>query len=189
MPTNHFIQTAHQGSNTILAIDPSTRDLGVAVFGDGKLMYYTIKAIKPRRPRGALLETIATVMDQLIRESEPAILAIEHISLNQKSEALLTVVAEDIKTIAASQGLEVKEYQARLVREQICRLRGATKRQTALVLCQRYPELAQYGQKQTKSQARYYGHLFDAVAVGWVCASEISGVEPKGTQLEEQLIF
>jgi len=133
-----------------------------------------------------LLETVAGIIEWLVTEFKPDVLAIERISLVQKSEALLTVVIDDIKTIAAEGKLEVKEFEPRFIRRQICQTTDATKGQTAQILCQHFPELAQYLEQQSDSQTRYYAHLFDAVAVGLVCMQEIKESEAKPA---DQLIF
>src|SRR5581483_9337505 len=119
MPINPRRKTI-SSPNTILAIDPSTRDLGIAIFVDDDLAYYTLKTIRPRHPRRARLQTVSEVIERLIRDFEPSTLAIEHVPLVQKSEALLSVVADEIRITAASAGLVVKEYDPRQVRSRIC---------------------------------------------------------------------
>ncbi|HZS45644.1 MAG TPA: crossover junction endodeoxyribonuclease RuvC [Blastocatellia bacterium] len=156
---------------------------------DDDLAYYTLKTIRPRHPRRALLQTVSEVIERLIRDFEPSTLAIEHVPLVQKSEALLSVVADEIRITAASAGLVVKEYDPRQVRSRICESFEATNAQTALRLCQRYPELSQYLNGRSKSHARYYGHLFAAVAVGLVCSQETVDPEQPVIHTQQQVLF
>jgi len=184
-----MLTKATEQQKTILAVDPNTRDLGIAIFTRGRLSYFAMKTIKPRRPRRALLETAANVIENLIAGYKPTILAIERISFIQQSEALLSVVTEEIRITAESRGLDIKEYDPVQVRKEICQSNKASKRETFDKLCQLYPELNQFMERQSAVKARYYGHLFAAVAVGRVCAYEVGGPDPADIPFEDRLIF
>jgi hypothetical protein len=45
----------------------------------------------------------------------------------------------------------------------------ATKRDVARIVIQRFPQLAQHFHPGDFWRERYWGHMFDAVAVGLVC--------------------
>jgi Holliday junction resolvasome RuvABC endonuclease subunit len=170
MKTN--LKPTSPNRNTVLAIDPSTRNLGLAVFVDRDLVYYAVKTIRPRRPRSALLQTVSDIINQMISEFSPGILAVEKIVLKQKSEALLSVVTDDIRTLATSAGLRVEESAVADIRKRICQSKNATKLETRNQLCARFPELLQYAGGRSKARARHYDHLFDAVALGLACAQQ-----------------
>src|SRR5438067_12627450 len=79
-------------SPTILAIDPGTKEIGVAVLFGLALRYYAVKTIKRRQPPHALLAEISRYITSLINEYHPEALAIEKTFLIQKSAVLLNVV-------------------------------------------------------------------------------------------------
>lgn len=162
---------------TILAIDPGTKEIGVAVFSGPELCYYAVKTIKCRRPPRALLAEISTCVIDLIQDYRPQTLAIEKTFLIQKSAALLNVAATEMKQTARQYGLSVYEYAPAEVRRSICRSEKATKRETALRITGRFPELAHYLRQPTQWGELYWANMFDAVAVGLVHLNEIYGDE------------
>jgi hypothetical protein len=59
-----------------------------------------------------------------------------------------------------------------LVRKLICNSGRATKRETAIVVAQRFPELRPYLEQKTKWETLYYANMFDAVALALCCAAD-----------------
>lgn len=160
---------------TILAIDPGTKEIGVAVFSGAGLCYYAVKTIKRRRPPQVLLAEISSYVIRLIQGYRPQTLVIEKTFLIQKSAALLNVAATEMKQTARQHGLAVCEYAPVEVRRAICQSENATKRETALRIVKRFPELAHYLNQPTRWGELYWANVFDAVAVGWVYLSEMHG--------------
>jgi Holliday junction resolvasome RuvABC endonuclease subunit len=153
----------------ILAIDPGTRRIGVAVLEGKELLYYGVKTIRrPKTPR-EILEEGAILIKNVTTIYQPHILAIEKMSLIQKSETLLVVVAEEIKATAKKEGLSIYEYIPAMVRKRICQTGKATKQETAKQIALRYPELQRYLHYPSKWEEIYYANMFDAVAVGICC--------------------
>jgi Holliday junction resolvasome RuvABC endonuclease subunit len=162
----------------ILAIDPGTRKIGVAVLEGKELLYYGVKTIRrPKTPR-EILEDVATLIKNLTAIYQPHILAIEKMFLVQRSESLLVVVAEEIKATAKKEGLSIYEYMPALVRKRICQRSKATKQETAGFIARRYPELGYLLNWIKFSGPRYYSYVFDAVAVGIICSKEVEKATP-----------
>jgi len=162
-------------SPTILAIDPGTKEVGVAILSGPALHYYGVKTIKRRQPPQALLAEISRYITSLIQEYRPEILAVEKTFLIQKNAALLNVAAVEIKHTAKQHGLQVYEYAPTEVRKTICQSGKATKRETARLVATRFPELARLLKQPTKWEELYWANMFDAVAVGLTCLNEICG--------------
>lgn len=160
-------------SSTILAIDPGTRELGVAVLCGTELTFYGVKTVTNRKNPLAVLETVAAYVRSLIKKHRPDTLSIEKMFVTQKNSAFLVVVAEQIKAVAGEAGLFIYEYAPSTVRKKLCQTGRATKREAAKVLTARYPELGRYYRRTARWELDYYANLFDAVAVGVVCAEEI----------------
>lgn len=159
----------------ILAIDPGTKEIGFAVLSGVDLCYYGVKTIKHRQPPQVLLAEITRQIDALIEDHRPEVLAIERTFLVHKSAALLNVAAAEIKRAARQRGLIVYERAPVSVRTTICRDGAGTKRETARRVAELFPELARLLKQPTKWEEIYWSHLFDAVAIGWVCLQEMYG--------------
>jgi Holliday junction resolvasome RuvABC endonuclease subunit len=91
----------------------------------------------------------------------------------QKSAALLSVVAGEMKTVATTAGLEVYEYSPSAVRKFLCDSGKATKRDVARIVAHNYPELSRYLKVRSKWEEKYYSNIFDAIAVGLRCRIDI----------------
>jgi crossover junction endodeoxyribonuclease RuvC len=165
MPTNQ---------KKILAIDPGTREMGVAVLEGQALLYYGVKNIRGQRNPATVLRRIQEVITGLIERFRPDCLATEKVLLNQKNASLLVVTAEEIKATARQHNLAIYEYVPSAVRKAICGGGRATKQQTARVVAQQFPELRSYLEQKTKWETLYYANMFDAIAVGLNCAQEMN---------------
>jgi crossover junction endodeoxyribonuclease RuvC len=158
----------------ILAIDPGTREIGVAVLSDTELLYYGVKTIRRRGSATVILGQVQQIILRLIADYKPRYLAIEKMFLIHKSASLLNVTAEEIKLVARDQWLAVYEYAPTVVRKLICQTGKATKKQAAKIIAGQYPELARYLEQRSKWETLYYANMFDAIAVGLCCQQEIS---------------
>jgi Holliday junction resolvasome RuvABC endonuclease subunit len=163
-----------QKSSTILAVDPGSRELGVAVLGKGgELLFYGVKTVTSRKNPILVLETVIGYIRASLEKFRPDVLAIEKMFITQKNSALLAVVAEQIKVVARGANLEIREYAPTAIRKRLCRSGRATKREAARVLTTRYPELERFYVRTRAWERDYYANMFDAVAVGAVCLDEL----------------
>ena len=158
----------------ILAIDPGTKEIGVAVLDEEELIYYAVKTIRDRGTAQKVLRQAVAVVIDLIATHQPDCVAIEKMFVVQKSAALLSVVAEEIKSAARGTGLDVYEYAPTTIRKFICQTGKATKEEVAKIVAGRYPELARHLNSVTRWERKYYANMFDAVAVGLMCWHEVS---------------
>jgi len=169
MPTN---------ATKILAIDPGTREIGVALLEGEDLLYYGVKSIRNRKRPQQVLNDAANIIGRLIDIYNPSVLAIEKMFLIQKSASLLIVVADEIKATAQAAGLSVYEYAPTTVRKLICQTGKATKRAAAHIIADRYVELARYLKGRSKWEELYYANMFDAIAVGLACYQQLLANQP-----------
>jgi crossover junction endodeoxyribonuclease RuvC len=158
----------------ILAIDPGTREIGVAVLEESDLIYYGVKTIHDRTDALTILKQISTLTQGLIADYAPDYLAIERTFLIQKSAALLNVAADEIKSVARFCQLPIFEYSPSTVRKFVCQNGAAKKRDVAKIVASRYPELTRHLRTLNKWDEIYYANLFDAIAVGLTCLHELS---------------
>ncbi len=151
----------------ILAIDPGTRNMGIALFENGELLYHGVKTIRKRRsPHENLKEARKTVL-RLIRDFKPQVLAVEKTFFaNNRNSALLNVLGDEIKAIGKRKGLKVVAFAPSAVKKAISGNGWASKEEVARAVVARYPELKAYLGQDRGWKNRFHSNMFDAVAVG-----------------------
>lgn len=159
----------------ILAIDPGTRYMGVAVLDGNDLLYYGVKDFTGKRPADQLLRATRQAVLGLIADYRPTVLAYEKtFYVQQKHSALLHIQELEIARVGRVEKLRVIGYTPSHVRKVICRDGRATKYAVANVLTRRFPELAGYRSRDNLRREQYWLNMFDALAVAVVCADEFS---------------
>ena len=153
----------------ILAIDPGTRHIGVALIDDGQLIYHGVISIaRGSSPYDRLREASSAFL-RLIRDYRPNILAIEKAFFaKNRNVSLLNVFADEFAMVARRKGLGVVSYAPSTVKKRICGNGGASKREVARVVVSRYPQLSVYLTQDRKWKETYHLNMFDAVAIGMV---------------------
>jgi Holliday junction resolvasome RuvABC endonuclease subunit len=167
----------------ILAVDPGTRLMGVAVLEDPRLIYYGVKSFRDKRPADALIRATRESLEELIARYHPDILAYEKtFYVQSKNSALLQVQESEIRRVGKIAGLRIMGYSPTRVRSLLCQDGRATKQIVARVLAERFPELDRYRVSSTPKQEKYWLNMFDAIAVGVVCTEEMSAAGNGGRQ-------
>lgn len=151
----------------ILAIDPGTRDMGVAFLEDDVLQDYGVKSVRRGPKARDLLLSLENILTRLIQEKQPDVIALEQNHFSHiKQNLLLTLTVAKLKAIAKRCNVPVEEYAPNTVRKAVCNNGNATKRQLAQVVAARYTELNAYLESNRRWRERYYQNIFDAIAVG-----------------------
>jgi crossover junction endodeoxyribonuclease RuvC len=159
----------------ILSIDPGTRELGVALFESGELLYYGVKTIRMRKTPQDICRGAVLIVRRLISEYKPQFLSIKQPIIIQQSAVSLADVIREIKQAAQQAGLTIYEYAPKTVHQFICGADRATKRQTAERIASRYGELDRYLGGKSKWEELYYAKIFEAVGVGLTCDFQHNG--------------
>lgn len=157
----------------ILAISPSTKEIGVAVLAGQDLLYYGVKTISRRGPTQTLLEEAARIIRRLLADYQPMLLALEQRIIIQSSGQRLALIISEMKRIASAEGLTLYEQSAKAARQFICGGGKATKQEVAQRIAVRYPELARYLDRRSHWEEQYYARMFTAVAVGLLCYQDL----------------
>lgn len=166
----------------ILAIDPGTRYLGVAVLDQSGLLYYGVKDLRAERPADELVRATRVVLLRLIADYRPIVLAYEKtFYVQSKNSALLQVQEAELKRVGREAGLPLAGYAPTRVRKLLCRDGWATKQRVADVLVRRFPELAPYRHRDERRE-RYWLNMFDAVAVAVVYQEHLSAHSPSASE-------
>lgn len=157
-------------NNRVLAIDPGTHYIGVAVLDGTKLVYYGVKTLSNRKSPHDILTDGRNVIRGLIDDFKPKTLAVEKTFFaNNRNSALLNVFADEIVAIGKRKRLRVITMAANVVRKEICGNGWATKREVAQEVCRRFPELVPYLSSNRRWKEEFYLNMFDAVALGLAC--------------------
>lgn len=165
----------HNKKQKILAIDPGTRAMGIALLEDDKLLYHGVKSVpKQKAPHETLREGRKIVL-RLINDFDPRILVVEKTFFaNNRSAALLNVFVDEIRAIGKRKGLEVIRYAPNTVKKFICGNGRAGKEEVARIVAAKYPELKVYLSQDRKWKESYHHNMFDAVALGIVAISDVA---------------
>jgi Holliday junction resolvasome RuvABC endonuclease subunit len=160
----------------VLGIDTGARQIGVAVLLSGDLVFYGVKSIK-RPDRDSSLVKLRDVLEKLIETYKINTVTLEKVVFVQQHRSFVKIVYDEIRNFLKKRNIRFFEYNPKLVREIVCGHQQPSKRRAALLLVQRYPELARYFNVPRLWQKRYYAQLFDAIAVGLVCDGEPGEIE------------
>jgi Holliday junction resolvasome RuvABC endonuclease subunit len=156
-----------KNNSKILAIDPGTREMGIAFLENGKLIYYGVKTIKKGKSPSETLKERRKIVLRLIKDFKPNILVVEKAFFaNNRSASLLNVFVDEIKAIGRRKGLKVESYAPSTVKKHICRNGRASKREVARVIISKFPELKVYLTQDRVRKELYHQNMFDAVALG-----------------------
>lgn len=151
----------------ILAIDPGTREMGIAFLENRKLIYYVVKVIKNGKSPSEKLREGRKIALRLIRDFKPQVLVIEKaFFVNNRNASLLNVLVDEIRAIAKRKQLKVISYAPSTVKKYICGNGRASKKEVAKAVVAKYPELKVYLTQDRAWKEKYHQNMFDAVALG-----------------------
>ena len=159
----------------VLAIDPGTRHMGVALLENGTPVYVGVKSIKGRMPPHETLQAGRRIILRLIKDFRPKILVFEKTFFaNNRNSSLLNVLGDEIEAIGKRKRLKVMSFAPSTVKKAICGNGRASKEDVARVLVSRFPELKVYLTQDRKWKERYHQNMFDALALGILAAKLVN---------------
>ncbi len=160
----------------ILAIDPGTREMGIALLEGSKLLYHGVTSVPKQKSPHETLRLGRKIILRLINDFQPHVLVVEKTFFaNNRSTALLNVFVDEIRAIGKRKGLYVIRYAPSTVKKFICGNGRAGKDEVAKVVAARYPELKVYLSQDRKWKESYHHNMFDAVALGIMGIEKNSG--------------
>lgn len=161
-------------SNVILAIAPGQRELGIAVFVNDDLIYFSVKTVKNRKSKRLLLKEITEILQNLFDGFSIKIVVTKAVSQYQRLSPNLDKIVEQVKMESQQRGLQVFEVTLEQIKSTLCRDKKSTQKKAFETLLISYPELKRYWSRPNKWQNDYYAFLFSAVAVGTVYLKSLS---------------
>jgi hypothetical protein len=154
---------------SILAMIPSRSHLGVAIYRRGGLAFYTSKSLRQHRSMSEVRATMRKTISEYERRFGIDLVVVPELNKQQRRSAAVVAIAAYLKTICRSQHLTSKVIDLVAVRAGICGDARPTKENTASELSRLYPELRRHLISNRPWERRYYGTLFDAIALGESC--------------------
>ncbi len=156
-----------QKNQKILAIDPGTREMGIAFLDKGKLVYHGVKTFKRgRSPHETLREGRKTII-RLIRDFKPQVFVVEKsFFAKNRNASLLNVFVNEMMSIAKRNELKVLSFAPCTLKKFICGYGRASKEDVARVIVAKYPELKVYLTQDRAWKEKFHQNMFDAVALG-----------------------
>jgi Holliday junction resolvasome RuvABC endonuclease subunit len=156
---------------TVLAVNPGSRYLGLALFRGQELIDWGIRVIKKRNLEDKL-ELAKSVVSAMITQHEVKIMAIKQLHPCRTS-VNLDRLAVAITALASSKGLRIYQYPLEQVETAICGSEKVSKGKLAKQICETYSFLAQDLEKEMASRNPYHTRMFEAVALGLTCLREL----------------
>lgn len=157
----------------ILAIDPGTKEMGIAFLeGEHDLVYHAVKSFRCERTQKVILKEVRRVITRLISMFCPDTLVIERLYyIQQEGSPVLRRLYQELKAIGRENGLQVIELAPNTIRKTLVDDGRATKLEVARILTHRFPQLqgSLIEEKRKRWQQKYWLNMFDAVAaaVAW----------------------
>ena len=151
----------------ILALDPGTRKMGVALLEGKGLLYHEVKVFAGDRNPERQLREARTAVLRMLKDFRPNVLAMERtfVTTNRRM-ALLHVLADEIVAAARRRKIRVVTFAPGTIKKHVTGDGHASKPVVAIAVTQRFPELSVYLTQDRKWKARHHANMFDAVAVG-----------------------
>lgn len=167
--------------DSLVAIDPGSQYLGYAAFEGKELVDFGVRTIRQGGP-DTILEHVTEMLERMLTEKRPPVVVYEQ---NQFSQAtsnyrLLRVIGK-IKSVSRVHRIRCIGYNARTIRRIVTGNGNARKIDAARTIVSRFPETKHYLRGRTRTQERYFGNMFDAVAAG------VAHLETLGKQQPFQL--
>lgn len=169
----------HSNPRSILAVNPGTRYLGLAVFYGNQLKDWRIKILKGRWSRAKQQKALGIIGD-FIERYRPDVLAIKRLHPSRTSRGLEAFTLQ-LRRTCLKKGLTLTQYSIKQLEEYFCRDNQKNKRNLAGAVAANYPELytefnSEYGEMMPdgkKQKNPYHIKMFEAVALGAMCANEL----------------
>jgi Holliday junction resolvasome RuvABC endonuclease subunit len=161
----------------ILAINPGSRYLGIAVFDGAELYDWAVKVVGGENLAGKKSRVRKLISEQICRYGVNT-LALKEVHPARSSYLLLEIVSE-VKTLARSQRLAVRMFSIQETKRQLLSSGTGNKRLLLQEIAQRHPFLLPDIRCEEESKSPYLMRMFEAVAMGIVCFNKLDSGNAK----------
>ena len=155
----------------ILAINPGSRYIGIAVFRGADLLDWDVKVTGGKTPAQRRM-ACHRIMAEYFEMYQPNILAIKQLHPSRSSRSLDQLV-EHIEDIARQHRVKIRRYSIKELEALLCPRSKISKFTLASIVANRYPALLYDLQQESRNQNPYRIRMFEAVALASACWHEI----------------
>lgn len=150
--------------HTILAINPGTRYVGLAIFEGTDLVYWHTRMLRGRWSKEKM-RTVERVLLDLIEHHGITTLVVKRPHSSRTSRNLNNLVSSVIR-LATKQGLTVRLYSLDFLKEHLTPESKPTRVSLARHMAVRYRVLAPVLERELRLKHQYSLRMFEAVALG-----------------------
>jgi Holliday junction resolvasome RuvABC endonuclease subunit len=170
--------------NTILGIDPGTKEMGIAIIRGATLISFGVHTLRNGHRPHDLIGQARRILLATIEEYGPQVVAIEKpYVLPTKRAAILSVIEQELRGRADDLGLRVVELTPEAIRQAVVGNPRATKIDVAQALVAGdFGQLADLVPKRParaalglRARDKYWLHMFDALALAIAAARMVTG--------------
>ena len=156
----------------ILAIDPGTKEMGIALLDGEKIIYHGVKVIPSDRSPNEKLKEGREIILRLIKDYKPDVLVVERsFFANNRTASLLHIFINEIRAIGKKKGIRVISYAPSTVRKRIAGNGRASKEELSVIIVSKFPELKVYLSQDRAWKNQHHQNMFDAIALGLMALS------------------
>jgi hypothetical protein len=155
----------------ILGVNPGARYIGIAVLSGPELRDWGVKVINGKWSTGKMGKALS-VVSGLIKQHEPAVLAVKDLHPSRSSPNLIRMVSR-IQEIARRKGILVCRYSIEDMKTFFFPEDCRNKRELADKIASEYPALLNDLGKEKSSKNPYHVRMFEAVALALICFHNI----------------
>jgi crossover junction endodeoxyribonuclease RuvC len=165
----------------ILAIDPGTREMGVAVLENGRLLYQGVEIFKKFHSAEECLDAGRAAVERLIHDFRPTLLAVEKTFIGRNpNTVLLNQFAREVCATGQDHEIAVMRLAANTVKKAVAGSGQASKAEVARAVAARFPALKAFLPPERKWKRKRQFNMFDAVALALVCSPERDPAAARG---------
>ncbi len=159
-------------SFTVLAVNPGTRYLGIAVVREDQLQDWRVKVLKGTWSKGKLKKALAIISTCTLRY-RPDCVVIKRLHPSRSSRGLNSL-HHQIQKLCLKKKLTCVHYTIKQLEAVFCPEERKNKRNLAEAVTARYPELTCELATEKRGRNPYHMRMFEAVALGAAGVHEIT---------------
>lgn len=158
-------------TSTILAINPGTRYIGIAVFNGSDLVDWGVRVIEGQWS-SKKLDKALVVVSELVLDYQPDTLALKKTHHSRTSEQLDELCGR-IEALAQERRLKISRYSIEDIKAWHVNGMRANKMTLAELVSLKYPALTRALGRERSSVNPYHVRMFEAVALGMAAVARI----------------
>ena len=159
-------------SYTVLAVNPGTKYLGIAVFRGLELQDWRVKNLNGKWSKEKLKKTL-TIISTWVERYGPGLVAIKRLHPSRSSRSLNSLHTQ-IQRLCLKKKIKLIQYTIKQLETVFCHEERKNKRNLAEALTALYPELTGELSIEKRRRNPYHMRMFEAVALGAAGVHEIT---------------